>query len=108
MILRSPTDNENGFSSLTSVFRPVGHSRMLLAGIQAESGLDPRLKHSGVTVMGTRTSSRQPQFSKERTKVTKDSEIDNFDFLPSALSSTLLRACFAAFVVKCFYDLTHG
>ena len=25
------------------------HSRMLLAGIQAEFGLDPRLKHSGVT-----------------------------------------------------------
>jgi hypothetical protein len=24
---------------------------MLLAGIQAESGLDPRLKHSGVTVL---------------------------------------------------------
>jgi hypothetical protein len=27
------------------------HSRMLLAGIQAEFGLDPRLKHSGVTVL---------------------------------------------------------
>jgi hypothetical protein len=25
---------------------------MLLAGIQAEFGLDPRLKHSGVTVLG--------------------------------------------------------
>jgi hypothetical protein len=24
---------------------------MLLAGIQAESGLDPRLKHSGVTIL---------------------------------------------------------
>jgi rhodanese-related sulfurtransferase len=30
----------------------VRHSRMLLAGIQAESGLDPRLKHSGVTLLG--------------------------------------------------------
>jgi hypothetical protein len=27
----------------------VRHSRMLLAGIQANFGLDPRLKHSGVT-----------------------------------------------------------
>jgi hypothetical protein len=27
----------------------VGHSRMFLAGIQARLGLDPRLKHSGVT-----------------------------------------------------------
>ena len=33
------------------VLPPVRHSRMLLAGIQAESGLDPRLKHSGVTVL---------------------------------------------------------
>jgi len=30
----------------------VRHSRMFLAGIQAEFGLDPRLKHSGVTVLG--------------------------------------------------------
>ena len=34
------------------VLRRVRHSRMLLAGIQAEFGLDPRLKHSGVTVLG--------------------------------------------------------
>jgi hypothetical protein len=32
------------------ILRRVRHSRMLLAGIQAEFGLDPRLKHSGVTV----------------------------------------------------------
>jgi hypothetical protein len=30
----------------------VRHSRMLLAGIQAEFGPDRRLKHSGVTVLG--------------------------------------------------------
>jgi hypothetical protein len=30
----------------------VRHSRMLLAGIQANFGLDPRLKHSGVTIWG--------------------------------------------------------
>jgi hypothetical protein len=36
---------------LTAVLRRVRHSRMLLAGIRAESGLDPRLKHSGVTVL---------------------------------------------------------
>jgi hypothetical protein len=35
----------------TAVLRRVRHSRMLLAGIQAESGLDPRLKHSGVTLL---------------------------------------------------------
>jgi hypothetical protein len=34
------------------ILRRVRHSRMLLAGIQAEVGLDPRLKHSGVTVLG--------------------------------------------------------
>ena len=43
----------------------VCHSRMLLAGIQAEFGLDPRLKHSGVTILGSRISLPQPQFSKE-------------------------------------------
>jgi hypothetical protein len=32
------------------ILRGVRHSRKLLAGIQAKSGLDPRLKHSGVTV----------------------------------------------------------
>jgi len=37
--------------ALIEVLRRVRHSRMLLAGIQAESGLDPRLKHSGVTVV---------------------------------------------------------
>jgi hypothetical protein len=30
----------------------VRHSRMLLAGIQANSGLDPRLERSGVTSWG--------------------------------------------------------
>jgi hypothetical protein len=36
---------------LTPNLRRVRHSRMFLAGIQAEFGLDPRLKHSGVTVL---------------------------------------------------------
>jgi hypothetical protein len=30
----------------------IRHSRMLLAGIQAGSDLDPRLKHSGVSLLG--------------------------------------------------------
>jgi len=30
----------------------VRHSRMLLAGIQARPELDPRLRHSGVTLLG--------------------------------------------------------
>jgi hypothetical protein len=40
---------------------------MLLAGIQAEFGLDPRLKRSGVTVLRL---AFQPQFSKEHAKNT--------------------------------------
>jgi hypothetical protein len=34
------------------ILRRVRHFRMLLAGIQAEFELDPRLKHSGVTLLG--------------------------------------------------------
>jgi hypothetical protein len=49
---------------------------MLLAGIQAEFGLDPRLKHSGVTILASRISSLQPQFSKQGTKRTKKEKID--------------------------------
>jgi len=65
MSLHSPTQNQNssGLNSRTSC-----HSRMLVAGIQEEFGLDPRLKHSGLTIVGGRISSPQPQFSKERTK----------------------------------------
>jgi hypothetical protein len=48
MILRSPTENENGEVSLHRQCKEFRHSRMLLAGIQGH-GLDPRLKHSGVT-----------------------------------------------------------
>jgi hypothetical protein len=33
-------------------FQESRHSRVLLAGIQAEFGLDPRLRHSGVTFVG--------------------------------------------------------
>ena len=55
---------------------------MLLAGIQAKSGLDPRLKHSGVTLQ-ERVSLEPSPFSKERTKVTKnrllDSKKEDFD-----------------------------
>jgi hypothetical protein len=36
------------FASIFVILR-VRHSRMFLAGIQAEFGLDPRLIHSGVT-----------------------------------------------------------
>jgi hypothetical protein len=55
-----------GANSRTSLSFP-----QLLAGIQAEFGLDPRLKHSGVTILGSRISSPQPQFSKETAKITK-------------------------------------
>jgi hypothetical protein len=49
MNLRSPTENEKEYFLRISTSARVRHSRMLLAGIQAEFGLDPRLKHSGVT-----------------------------------------------------------
>jgi hypothetical protein len=64
-----------------AILRRVRHSRMLLAGIQAEFGLDPRLKHSGVTVLGVASRDCRPQFSKERTNGTKGSESDIFEFL---------------------------
>gem|GEM_PF-4675750 len=47
------------------VLRRVRHSRMLLAGIQTEFGLDPRLKHSGVTVLGSRISHLTRNFREE-------------------------------------------
>jgi hypothetical protein len=52
MSLRSPPENETEACPSISNLRGVRHSRMLLAGIQAEFGLDPRLKHSGVTPLG--------------------------------------------------------
>ena len=52
------------------ILRRVRHSRMLLAGIQAEFGLDPRLKHSGVTVLGI-ASLDPSQIFKAGTKDTK-------------------------------------
>jgi hypothetical protein len=66
MTLRSPAEDEDGVrhSTATSDFSDVRHSRMLLAGIQAESGLDPRLKHSGVTILEV-ASLYQRQFSKD-------------------------------------------
>ena len=57
------------FTVLMSRHHGRTHSRMLLAGIQAEFGLDPRSKHSGVTILGSRISSPQPQFSKEPQKI---------------------------------------
>jgi hypothetical protein len=44
------------------IHRRVRHSRMLLAGIQADFGLDPRLKHSGVTVLGVASLDPSPIF----------------------------------------------
>ena len=67
MILRTPTENENGrisFDPQTQLFQRVRHSRVLLAGIQAEFGLDPRLKHSGVTVLGVVPLIPNPNFQR--------------------------------------------
>jgi hypothetical protein len=61
MNLHLSTENQNGGRPSSASSRT---SRMLLAGIQAEFGLDPRLKNSGDD-LGERISSPQPQFSKE-------------------------------------------
>src|SRR6516162_2817547 len=47
------------------------HSRMLLAGIQAKSELDPRLKHSGVTPLSVVFVEARAIFSVGDTKHTK-------------------------------------
>jgi len=51
MSLRSLTQNEKGHALWKYDAPGICHSRTLLAGIQAEFGLDPRLKHSGVTAL---------------------------------------------------------
>jgi uncharacterized membrane protein len=61
---------------------------MLLAGIQAEFGLDPRLKHSGVTVFGSRISYLAAIFEGAH----EGFGIDIFEFLNFVL--------FATFVLK--------
>lgn len=47
MSLRSLTQNEKGHALWNYDAPEICHSRTLLAGMQAEFGLDPRLKHSG-------------------------------------------------------------
>ena len=49
-----------------AVLPPVRHSRTLLAGIQAESGLDPRLRHSGVTLLESHLSAAAAIFEGDR------------------------------------------
>ena len=66
MILRSPTENELAYVLQPLILRRVRHSRTLLAGIQAEFGLDPRLKHSGVTVLGVASLDPSQIFEGER------------------------------------------
>ena len=95
MSLAPPTENQNGVRLVRKPrsFKPlilgrVCHSRMLLAGIQAEFGLDPRLKHSGVTILGSRISSPQPQFSKEFTRFKNSNIRTSVDFVVNAYSSS--------------------
>jgi hypothetical protein len=82
MILRSPTENENG----EHVFDPNRSCPTIPSFPHAFSGnpggirTGPPIKTFGVTVMGTRISARQPQFSKEITKATK-----KLDFLVFSL-----------------------
>jgi hypothetical protein len=107
MSLRSPTENENGehVFDLTT----VRHSRTLLAGIQAKSGLDPRLKHSGVTIVGVafpdpailerRHKGARCLMGAPRTLRSPDAEERNPDFTSFV--------CFASFVVKTILSRHH-
>jgi hypothetical protein len=68
MTLRSPALDEDGVRHSTAnprILRRVRHSRMLLAGIQAEFGLDPRIKTFGGDRLGSRISLPELQFSKD-------------------------------------------
>src|SRR5439155_4912392 len=67
MILRSPTENENGDVSLhhhCNFFHEFRHSRMLLAGIQGPE-LDP-IKTFGGDVLGVAIPSLHRQFSRSK------------------------------------------
>jgi hypothetical protein len=65
-------------STLIAVLRRVRHSRMLLAGIQAEFGLDPRLKHSGVTILESHLFARAVIFEGEREGHEEEIEVEIF------------------------------
>ncbi len=69
---------QNRVRPLSSNLGRVCHSRILLAGIQPEFGLDPRLRHSGVTILGSRIFHLNRNF---RRITTKDSD----QFLPRGL-----------------------
>ena len=82
MSLRSPTENEmeyvlqaaNSWTSLSFPHASSGNP----GGIRTR----PRLKHSGVTILGSRISSPQPQFSKENEENTfRDIVIPLAEFL---------------------------
>jgi len=70
MILRAPTEDENGGVSLHTalIFKGIRHSRMLLSGIQ-ETGTGPPIETFGGDVFGSRDQfTPNPKFSKEHTK----------------------------------------
>ena len=68
---KSDSDHERYVLPQSRNFPGARHSRKLLSGIQVEFGLDPRLKHSGVTPLGVASLSPDPQFSKEMSKFTE-------------------------------------
>jgi hypothetical protein len=67
------------YSSPNPGLQRIRHSRMLLAGIQAEVGLHPRLKHSGVTFWEWSPSTFIPNFRRRSPR------------LPPAVSSIATR-----------------
>jgi hypothetical protein len=108
MSLRSPTENENGehVFDLTT----VRHSRTLLAGIQAESGLDPPIKTFGGDDCGSRIS-RPRNFGKETRRGTKFDEALRAPFVARMQDERnpdfTSFVCFASFVVKTILSRHH-
>jgi hypothetical protein len=83
---------------LTAVLRRVRHSRMLLAGIQAESGLDPRLKHSGVTILESHLFAPAAIF--------KEAD-EGHEVRKRVINSSLTFVLFVVFVVNYFLSSLH-
>jgi hypothetical protein len=69
--------------------RRVRHSRMFLAGIQAELGLDPRLIHSAVTLLKVVFVSTSALFCKGGHEVRKGSFLTFVFLLVSKVSNVI-------------------
>jgi hypothetical protein len=86
MILRSPTENENGVCPSTPNSPTSPSFPHAFSGNPGEIRTGPPIKTFGGDGLEGRISSPPPQFSKERTKDTKDLEIDILESLTSCSS----------------------